>query len=249
VENLTFKNPTASILIIGNEILSGYTKDANLYFLSNQLFEMGIDLLEVRIVRDDVQKIAENVIVLSKKHTYLFTTGGIGATHDDVTVEAIAKAFGVELELNKSVVSLLRDYYKESFNENRKRLAFIPREAHLIENSISHVPSFYIENVYVFAGMPNIMQAMFLGIKDSLKKGQPFFVKEIKTHFLEGDIAHILTFVQNKYESIELGSYPFYEPDNRGVNLILKSRDQEAVQKAFDELSSLLQQDASNNQG
>jgi molybdenum cofactor synthesis domain-containing protein len=237
-------NPTAAILIIGNEILSGRTKDTNINFIANELIELGIDLKEVRVVEDDEHAIVEGVNTLREKFTYVFTTGGIGFTHDDITSACIAKAFGRDTYIDPEIETRIANHYKETLNDSRLSMARVPVGiSGLVENPVSHVPSFYIENVFVLAGMPSVMRGMFQSLKPLLKTGKRVKSVGIRSSVLEGMIAVDLQKLQDDFPSVSIGSYPFYEyddPKNRGTVLVARSRDYDALTLAFHELQNLI---------
>lgn len=235
-------NPTAAILVIGNEILSGRTQDTNVRFIAQHLAELGIDLMEVRIVPDDEWRIVRNVNTLRSRYTYLFTTGGIGATHDDITMGCIAKAFAVPLEKNEEANQILEAYYgKERYNTARQRMALMPVGATLIENPIWKAPSCSVENVFVLAGMPSVMKGMFESILPSLEKGQKIESRSASCLLQENVIALDLEEIQMQFPNVSIGSYPFYEDQNRcGTELVARSRDIDALQQAFDAILNMI---------
>ena len=211
---------TASYLIIGDEILSGRTQDKNLNFIAKGLVDVGIVLKEVRVVPDNESEIIEAVNHLRKKYNYLFTTGGIGPTHDDITSAAIAKAFDDELVKNKEAEEILIYHYGEgNVNEARLKMAYIPSRGKLLDNPVSSAPGFIVENVIVMAGVPQIMQSMFNIAKKSLIGGDKIISKEIKTLMVESQIAKELTDLQNKFDDIAIGSYPY----QGGTTLVFRS--------------------------
>jgi molybdenum cofactor synthesis domain-containing protein len=200
---------TAGLVIIGNEILSGRTHDKNISWLAEKLEQMGIQLAQVRIVPDIEYDIIEAVNALRGRYRYVFTTGGIGPTHDDITAPAIAKAFGRVMERNTEALKRLRTYYKtEDFNDARQRMADMPRDVHLIDNPVSAAPGFIIENVYVMAGVPDIMHAMFDGIAHGLKGGAAVKTRTIQTELREGQMANTMAKIQDKNPKVSIGSYP-----------------------------------------
>lgn len=234
------ENITAAILLIGNELLSGRTQDKNVAFIARHLKECGIPLLEVRMIPDKEDAIIHHVNFLSKAYTYLFTTGGIGSTHDDITTASIAKCFGCELVLNQEILDILKEHYGNLLNENRKRFAYIPSDVSaLIPNPISMVPSYQIRNVFVFAGMPSIMQEMFLSIKDRLKKGPQIKSQEIKTNLLEGDIADQLASIQALFPEVDIGSYPYYNEHEKGTHFVATSANPEKLKEAFEAIEAM----------
>ena len=217
----------ASLIIIGNEILSGRTQDKNLSYLATWLNEIGIQLSEVRVIRDEEDEIIDTVNFLRKKYHYVFTTGGIGPTHDDITSESIAKAFNVDLETNPQALAILKEYYKDSeLTEARLKMTKIPKGAELVENPISKAPGFKIENVFVMAGIPKIMQGMLEGAKTHLSGGRPVRSKSIDVFMAESFIAEELSNMQDKFKDVEIGSYPFVKDGKYGTSLVMRSSDE-----------------------
>ena len=233
---------TAAVLIIGNEILSGRTKDANLPYLAVELDKIGVRLIEARVVADIGERIVEAVNALRHRYDYVFTTGGIGPTHDDITAENIAKAFGVPLLRHPEAVRILARQYKDprDLNEARLRMANVPEGGVLIDNPVSAAPGFRIGNVLVMAGVPSIMQAMFQGVKHSLVGGAPVRSRTVSTNLPEGKIAQGLSALQDKHSDIEIGSYPFYRLGKFGVSLVLRGVELGAVDRTADELKAML---------
>jgi len=235
--------PTAAVLLIGNEILSGRTQDANLNYIARQLTVLGIRLKEVRVVADEVDAIVEAVNTLRARHTYVFTTGGIGPTHDDITAECVAKAFGVKNTIHPEAYEMLAAFYAESgreFNEARLRMAHTPEGASLIENKVSRAPGFRMENVYVMAGIPAVMRAMFEAAVPTLKTGPTVRSRSIATFTPEGDIAKGLGDLQARYPVLEIGSYPFVRDGRVGTTLVMRGTDGEAIDKAAAELTRII---------
>ena len=233
---------SAALLIIGNEILSGRTQDANLAYIALGLNEVGVRLREVRVVPDDEREIIDAVNALRARFTYVFTTGGIGPTHDDITAECIAKAFGVKLLRDPRAVEMLkRQIAPENLNEARLRMANIPEGAELIENPVSRAPGFRIGNVHVMAGIPRIMQAMFDGVKGSLKGGRRMLAQTIDVYMGEGAIAAGLTEIQNARPMIEIGSYPFQRQGVFGTAIVARGTEAAAVGEAIDAVRTLVQ--------
>ena len=236
-------NPiTAAVLIIGNEVLSGRTKDKNLGFIADYLSALGIDLMEARVVADDEADIIAAVNALRARYTYVFTTGGIGPTHDDITADCIAKAFGVGIDHNPEATKLLTDYFKANnreANEARLRMARIPLGATLIENKVSVAPGFRLENVFVMAGVPRIMQAMMEAVAPTLASGVPVQSRTVEYQGGEGDVAKPLGDIQQRYPAVSIGSYPFESREGFATNLVLRSRDAEALNLAMSEVTSM----------
>lgn len=232
---------TASVLVIGDEILSGRTKDKNIGYIASHLDQMGIRLMEVRIVSDVAADIVAAVDALRSRYTYVFTTGGIGPTHDDITADSIAAAFGVEISENEDALDMLRRRHAEAdLNPGRRRMARIPHGASLIENKVSNAPGFQIGNVFVMAGVPAVMHAMLDELSPRLKGGKLLKVLTIDTSIKEGDAAIPLGEVQGQYEGVAIGSYPFFKEGAYGTVIVCRSVDEielaaaaDAVIKAF----------------
>ena len=231
---------TAALLIIGNEVLSGRTQDANLQFLATGLGAIGVRLAEARVIADIEAEIVTAVNELRCKHDYLFTTGGIGPTHDDITSAAVAKAFGRGFGRNAEAEAILRAHYKpEDVTEARLTMADTPEGVTLIENPVSRAPGFQIENVYVLPGVPRIMQAMFEGLKHRLRGGDPFLSRTITVFIPEGVVAKPLGEVQENHPDVEIGSYPFVRHGKIGTSLVARSADEkklDAVAQAIRDL-------------
>ncbi|AWK87347.1 competence/damage-inducible protein A [Azospirillum thermophilum] len=237
----TGSSPTAAVLIIGNEILSGRTKDANLGHIAEKLSDIGVRLREARVVPDLEEEIIAAVDALRARYTYVFTTGGIGPTHDDITSECIARAFGVPLERNPEAVARLeRHYAPGQLNEARLRMANIPAGATLIDNPISQAPGFRIGNVFVMAGVPNIMQAMLDGILPKLAGGPALHARTVSCTLGEGVIAAELGALQDRYADLEIGSYPYFRNGYFGTSLVLRGTDEGRVVAATEELSGVV---------
>jgi molybdenum cofactor synthesis domain-containing protein len=236
---MQMNNPKAVIVIIGNEILSGRTQDINIKFLTFNLGEIGVIIGEVRVISDDKQIIIRHILELSKQYDYVFTTGGIGPTHDDITSESIAEALGLKYELNAKAHQLLLDYYgAEKLNDARLRMAKMPEGAILINNPVSVAPGYIINNIYVLAGVPNIMQAMFASIKSSLKTGVKISSYSVTSFVLEGQIAGVLGKIQNNYNDLEIGSYPFFRDDKHGTSLVIRGYEKNLILKAANEIEA-----------
>ncbi|MGD9536993.1 MAG: competence/damage-inducible protein A [Alphaproteobacteria bacterium] len=235
--------PTAAILLIGNEILSGRTQDANLNYIARQLAVLGIRLKEVRVVTDEEDAIVEAVNALRTRYTYVFTTGGIGPTHDDITADSVAKAFGVRNVIHPDAYRVLAAFYEETgreFNEARQRMAHAPEGAVLIENKLSRAPGFRVGNVYVMAGIPAVMRAMFEAAVPTLRTGPTVGSRSIATYLPEGEIAKGLGELQARYAMLEIGSYPFVRDGKIGTTLVLRGTDKAALDRAADELAALI---------
>lgn len=237
------KTVTAALLIVGNEILSGRTKDANLHFIAEKLGEMGIRLAETRIVPDVAGEIIDAVNALRGKYTYVFTTGGIGPTHDDITAECVARAFGVALVQNPEARRRLEERWAESgieINEARLRMANVPEGAVLIDNPVSAAPGFQIGNVFVMAGVPKIMQAMFNGLRDRLVGGDPLLSRTIACDLPEGALAGGLGAVQARHPQVDIGSYPSYAGTGFRVALVLRHTDEVVLAAAVEDVCALI---------
>ncbi len=224
---------TAAVLVIGDEILSGRTQDTNLGYLAKLLGTLGIDLREGRVVPDVEEEIVAAVNTLRSRYTYVFTTGGIGPTHDDITADAIAKAFGVGIAYHPEAFAMLAARYQPGeFNDMRKRMARAPDGATLIRNSVSTAPGFQIENVFVMAGVPMIMRAMMEDVAPRLARGTIVSTATISARIAEGRIAAPLAQIQAEHRTVAIGSYPFYAPEGPGVQLVVRGRDTADVEAA-----------------
>ena len=228
---------TACLIIIGNEILSGRTQDANLAIVGKKCDALGIRLIEARVIADVEADIVETVNTCRRLFTYVFTTGGIGPTHDDITAAAIARAFNVEVVRNEEAVDAMDRYYEpRRLTEARLKMADIPEGARLIDNPVSGAPGFQLENVFVLPGVPSIMDAMFDGLTDRLVGGDPVLTDNITTNLLESEIAAGLGVLQEKYPDVSMGSYPYFRKGKLGVNLVLRGTDAGRMNAAADEL-------------
>lgn len=233
--------PTACMILIGNEILSGRTQDKNLGYLANELNDMGIRMMEARVIPDIESVIIDTVNECRTKFTYIFTTGGIGPTHDDITCEAIAKAFGVPVIRHPEAERRLLAHYKpEDVNEARMKMADVPEGAQLIDNPVSSAPGFYIDNVFVMAGVPRIMQAMVDFIKPLLHGGQPMRSVTLEVERPEGDLAAFITQVQESYPQIEIGVYPLIKQGMLATNIVLRGQDETILHDATNAVRRLL---------
>ncbi len=235
-------NPTAAILIIGNEILSGRTQDVNVNFIAKRLAALGIVLSEVRVVPDIPHRIIDATNALRAAYDQVFTTGGIGPTHDDITSECIAAAFGVPWEIHAETFAAMEAHIgKENFNAARQRMATLPRGAEPIKNSASLAPGFSIGNVHVMAGVPRIMQAMFEALEPVLPRGAPILMQSVYgIGILEGAIAKGLTAIQNRFPKLDLGSYPFRLAAGSGVAIVAKGTDAQALNAAIAQATTLI---------
>ncbi len=232
---------TAGVVIIGNEILSGRTADANLTFLGRRLNEEGVRLREVRVVADDEDAIVEAINALRARFDYVFTTGGIGPTHDDITAASVSVAFGRALVLNEEAVARMREHYSaDQLNEARLRMAHTPEGAALIDNPVSKTPGFRVENVYVFAGVPRIMQAMFENVAGELAGGTPTMARTVSVFVTEGEVAAGLSALQERHSDLEIGSYPFVRDQKLGTSLVIRGTDADRIDSAADALLGLI---------
>ncbi len=238
---MTDKPVTACVLVIGNEILSGRTQDANLSFLGRRLNEIGIRLTEARVIPDIEPVIVETLNEVRARFDYVFTTGGIGPTHDDITAGCVAKAFGHPLTLNPEARARLEAHYPPGqLNEARLRMAHTPEGARLIDNPVSTAPGFQVENVFVMAGIPAIMQAMFEGIVHRLVGGKPLLSRSLTIAIGEGNIAQDLGRLQDTYPDVEMGSYPFNRQGNIGTRLVLRATEPARLDAAARELDGIV---------
>jgi molybdenum cofactor synthesis domain-containing protein len=234
-------NPTAAILIIGNEILSGRTQDINVQFIARRLAELGIKLQEVRVIPDVAERIIGTVNELRAAYDQVFTTGGIGPTHDDITSECVAAAFGVPWEQHAETFALMRERMGENFNAARQRMATMPRGATPIVNAVSLAPGFSIGNVHVMAGVPRIMQSMFLALEPELPRGVPIAMRAVYgLGVMEGSIAAGLSAIQDRFPRLDLGSYPFRRETISGVAIVAKGTDLPAIEAAIAEATDLI---------
>ncbi len=231
----------AALIIIGNEILSGRTQDKNLSYLANWLNEIGIQLSEVRIIRDEEKIIIETVNYLRKTYNYVFTTGGIGPTHDEITSLSIARAFNVDLEINDKALSILKEYYKNSeLTDARMKMTMMPKGAELVDNPISRAPGFKMENVFVMAGIPLRMHGMLEGARQYLKGGDVIKTTSVDVFTPESNVAEELAQLQNKFPNVEIGSYPFSKENKFGTSLVLRSKDEELLNNCKLELLKIV---------
>ena len=233
---------TAALIIIGNEILSGRTKDKNMGFIADRLTDLGIRMMEVRVVADIPADIVDAVNTLRARYNYVFTTGGIGPTHDDITADCIAQAFGVGISEHPEAVKLLSARYKNpaDFTEARRRMTRVPHGGVLVDNPVSTAPGFRVENVYTFAGIPVVMQAMFGSIEHELVGGDPLLSRAVSAFLPEGIIAQPLEKIEKDFPGIEAGSYPFQRDGKFGSQLVLRSTDADLLGRATDALKAVI---------
>ena len=220
----------AAIIIIGNEILSGRTQDTNTSTLAIWLNSIGVKINEVRVIPDIEKSIVDTVNLLRKANNYVFTTGGIGPTHDDITAASIAKAFGLKYEVHKEAYKILEDYYQPGeFNKGRQKMAWMPENAKLILNPTSGAPGFNVENVFSLPGVPSILKSMLGGLTNEIVGGEPIKSFTISLKTVESEIAKSLTKVQNDNKDVEIGSYPFFHAGKLGVSIVIRSSDQSKI--------------------
>ena len=227
----------AAIIVIGNEILSGRTRDINVLTISNWLNELGVKLEEVRIIPDIQKTIIKTIKEVRKKFKYIFTTGGIGPTHDDITSESISKAFNVSYCFHPKAYKMLENYYgKENFNTGRKKMAKMPKNSSLILNPSSAAPGFNIKNVYCLPGVPSILKSMLGGLNNKIIGGKTILSKTLSLRTVESEISIPLEKIQNKYQNLEIGSYPFFKQGKIGVSLVIRSQNKKLIEKCKNDI-------------
>jgi molybdenum cofactor synthesis domain-containing protein len=232
---------TAAALIIGNEVLSGRTADANLNYMAKRLTDLGIRLMEARVIPDVMDTIVDAVNECRAAFDYLFTTGGIGPTHDDITAEAVARAFGVPIERNPEIVRILESYIPApNLNEARLKMADFPKGAELLFNEVSRAPGFRIDNVYVMAGVPSIMRSMFDGFAGALAGGDRILSITVAAELPEGAVASGLSDIQNRHPEVEIGSYPSYNDGKFKTSLVSRGTDPAGLAAAVEEIRDLI---------
>ena len=220
----------ATIIIIGNEILSGRTQDTNTSSIALWLNLLGVKVQEVRVIPDIGEVIVKTINEVRKKNTYVFTTGGIGPTHDDITAVSISKAFRLKYEINKEAFKILEAYYKPGeFNKGRQKMALTPAKAKLILNPTSGAPGFIVENIFCLPGVPSILKSMLVGLKNEISGGKPIISHTINLRTAESKIAKSLTSVQNSNKDVEIGSYPFFRAGKLGVSIVVRSENQTKI--------------------
>ncbi|TCP60724.1 molybdenum cofactor synthesis domain-containing protein [Rhodovulum bhavnagarense] len=235
-------NPTAAMLVIGDEILTGRTRDANMHFLAGELTKHGIRLAEVRIVPDVQDRIVAALNALRADHDTVFTSGGIGPTHDDITADAVAAAFGTGIDVRDDARAIMQAYCDSmgrDLNEARLRMARIPDGATLIENPVSAAPGFTLGNVHVMAGVPSIFQAMVAGVLPTLTGGDPLLSQNLTVMRAEGDIANELRRLAERFPDLSIGSYPFVREGAYGANIVIRGTDGARIDAAMTALSAL----------
>ena len=236
---------TAALAVIGDEILSGRTQDLNVAQVARWLNDQGIRLTEVRIVPDDIARIAETVNALRASHDYLFTTGGIGPTHDDITVDAMAAAFGVSVVIHPEARRILEDYYRDrpgGLTEARLRMARVPEGAELIPNPYSGAPGVKMDNVYILAGVPNIAASMLEALTGKLEGGRPVVSITVGARAAESDVADLLRDTEDSNPGVSIGSYPFFKDGSYGANFVIRSDDGELARRTGDALAMRLRE-------
>ena len=226
----------AAAVIIGDEILSGRTQDANIAYLGKWLNMQGIRLKEVRVVADELPAIVNAVNACRSQYDYVFTTGGIGPTHDDITIDAIAAAFGVPVVMHPKAEALLRDYYKDRISDARLRMARVPQGAELIENDASAAPGVQMDNVFIMAGIPGIMRAMLQAMDKVLPGGAPVLSRTVGAYVQESAVADLLAEVEQRNAGVQIGSYPFWREKKIGANFVIRSVDPAAMNRAAREV-------------
>ena len=237
------KEIISGIIIIGNEILSGRTKDLNTSTLSKWFNSIGIKVVEVRVIPDIEEIIINTVNELKQKFDYVFTSGGIGPTHDDITSESVSKAFSLKYEIHKEAYKILEKYYgTKDFNEGRQRMSWMPSKANLILNPSSGAPGFYVENVFCLPGVPSILESMLPSLTNKLIGGEPILSKTISLRTLESEIAKPLKQVQEKNKDVDIGSYPFFRKGKIGVSIVLTSADQPKIDKCSSQILEFIKE-------
>ena len=227
----------AAILIIGNEILSGRTKDTNTSTLATWLNSIGVIVSEVRVIPDIEKTIVDTLNVLRKENNYVFTTGGIGPTHDDITAQSVSKAFGLKYEIHREAFKILEAYYKPGeFNEGRQKMVKMPENAELILNPTSGAPGFSVENVFCLPGVPSILKSMLGSLKNKIVGGEPVLSHTISLKTIESEIANSLTKVQDQNSDVEIGSYPFFHAGKLGVSIVLRSENQSRIDNCISQV-------------
>ena len=227
----------AAILIIGNEILSGRTQDTNTSTIAVWLNSIGVKVEEVRVIPDVEKIIIDTLSLLKSSYDYVFTTGGIGPTHDDITAQSVSKTFGLKYEIHKEAFKILEAYYKPGeFNDGRQKMCWMPENANLILNPTSGAPGFNVENVFCLPGVPSILKSMLGGLTNIIIGGEPIKSHTISLRTVESEIANSLTKVQNDNQDVEIGSYPFFHAGKLGVSIVIRSEDQSKIDNCFSQI-------------
>jgi molybdenum cofactor synthesis domain-containing protein len=237
------RSPHAAVIVIGDEILSGRTQDANLTTIARFLADLGIPLAEARVVADQPDAIIAAVNSLRRQYRYVFTTGGIGPTHDDITADSIGAAFGLEVLQHPDAVARLRAHYGESeLSEARLRMARMPKGAQLIDNPVSKAPGFYLENVFVLAGIPRLVEVMLESVRPLLTGGPPLRSLTVSAHLPESRIAEGLGRIAARYAAVQIGSYPFYKEKKYGTSLVVRGTDERLLKQVAGEIAQLVRE-------
>ena len=235
------KKVNAAIIIIGNEILSGRTQDVNVVSISKWLNELGVKLEEVRVIPDTEDIIVKTINDVRKKFNYVFTTGGIGPTHDDITSRSIGRAFNLSYGYHKKAYKILEIYYgAENFNEGRKKMSKLPDKALLIFNPSSGAPGFIVDNVYCLPGVPSILKSMLGGLNSKIKGGKKILSKTMALRTVESEIASSLEKVQDNFKDVEIGSYPFFKQGKIGVSIVIRSTDEELISICYKDIEDFI---------
>ena len=235
------KKVDAVIIIIGNEILSGRTQDVNVVLISKWLNKLGVKLEEVRVIPDTEDIIVKTINDVRKKFNYVFTTGGIGPTHDDITSRSIARAFNLSYGYHKEAYKILETYYgAKNFNKGRKKMSMLPDKALLIFNPSSGAPGFIVDNVYCLPGVPSILKSMLGGLNSKIKGGKKILNKTIALRTVESEIALSLEKVQNNFKDVEIGSYPFFKQGKIGVSIVIRSTDEELISLCYKDIENFI---------
>ena len=237
------KKIQASIIIIGNEILSGRTQDTNTSTISLWLNSVGVKVSEVRVIPDIEEVIIETINTLRKKYNYVFTTGGIGPTHDDITASSVSKAFQLKYQIHQEAFNILENYYKPGeFTDGRQKMTWMPENSELILNPTSGAPGFSVENVFCLPGVPSILKSMLGGLKNRIVGGEPILSHTISLRTIESEIAKSLTEVQNNNKDIEIGSYPFFHAGKLGVSIVIRSEKQSKIDICCSQILSFVKE-------
>ena len=233
----------AAILIIGNEILSGRTQDTNTSTIAVWLNSIGVRVEEVRVIPDKEKTIIETLNFLRSTYNYIFTSGGIGPTHDDITAQSVSKAFGLKYEIHKEAFKILEAYYKPGeFNDGRQKMVWMPKNANLILNPTSGAPGFNVENVFCLPGVPSILKSMLGGLTNTIVGGEPIKSHTISLRTVESEIANSLTKVQDQNKDVEIGSYPFFHAGKLGVSIVLRSENQSKIDNCNSEILKFIKE-------
>lgn len=236
------KTPTAAVIVIGNEVLSGKVEESNAGFFSKKLWELGVSLKTIHTIPDDITEIADTVRRCMPRYTYVFTTGGVGPTHDDITMEGIARAVGVKLTRNKRIAEIIQNHYKERTNDHLLKMADLPEGSELVTGSDFFFPMVKIQNVYIFPGDPTLLQRKFLSVQEMFR-AKSFFIKKIWTWLDEGELAELLKTTEQQYPGLSIGSYPLYNRSDYRVLITFEGADEDIVQKGFHAVHAKIQKE------